>query len=72
VAAVPGLSNVQIQEGFVRADWLALAAEFEGDDEALQALLGKLLESGLPIVHFSEETQDLEEVFMRTTRGIVS
>jgi ABC-2 type transport system ATP-binding protein len=72
VASLPGLSNVRSQEGFVRADWLALEAEFEGDDDALQALLGQLLKTGLPVVHFSEETQDLEEVFMRTTRGIVS
>ena len=72
VAALPGLSNVRPEEGLVRADWVALEAEFEGDDEALQALLKQLLERGLPVVHFSEETQNLEEVFMRTTRGIVS
>jgi ABC-2 type transport system ATP-binding protein len=72
VASLGGLSNVRVQEGFVRADWLALEAEFDGDDEALRTLLGQLLERGMPVVHFSEETQDLEEVFMRTTRGIVS
>ncbi|HMA08215.1 MAG TPA: ABC transporter ATP-binding protein, partial [Ramlibacter sp.] len=72
LSSLAGLSNVRPQEGFVRADWLALEAEFEGDDETLQGLLKQMLERGLPVVHFSEETQDLEEVFMRTTRGIVS
>jgi len=72
LAALPGVSAVRPQEGFVRADWIGLDAEFIGDDEALRGLLKQLLEKGLPVVQFSEETQDLEEVFMRATRGIVS
>ncbi len=72
LAALPGVSAVRPQEGFVRADWVGLDAEFIGDDEALRGLLKQLLEKGLPVVQFSEETQDLEEVFMRATRGIVS
>ncbi|HTP02672.1 MAG TPA: ABC transporter ATP-binding protein [Anaerolineales bacterium] len=72
LASLPGLSNVRPQEGFVRTDWLAFKAEFDGDDDALQSLLRQALDRGLPVVHFSEQTQDLEEVFMRTTRGIVS
>jgi len=35
-------------------------------------LLTALLKKGLPIVQFSEDTQNLEEVFMRATQGIVS
>jgi len=30
------------------------------------------LAQGFPVIHFSEETKNLEEVFMRTTKGIVS
>lgn len=72
LASLPGVASVRPREGFIRADWTMFEAEFLGDDEALRSLLAGLLEKGLPVVHFSEETQDLEEVFMRATRGIVS
>jgi ABC-2 type transport system ATP-binding protein len=72
LAALPGISTVRAQDGLGKADWVALEAEFSGDDEALRALLANLVAQGLPIVHFSEDTHNLEEVFMRATRGIVS
>lgn len=72
LATLPGILNVRPREGFIRTDWIMLEAEFVGDDAALQTLLAQMLAKGLPVVHFSEETQDLEEVFMRATRGIVS
>jgi ABC-2 type transport system ATP-binding protein len=72
LASMPGIATVRPQEGLVRADWLAFEAEFTGDDEALRALLAALLARGLPVIHFSEETHDLEEVFMRATHGIAS
>ncbi len=74
LATSSGVSNVRTEEGLGngKADWVTLEAEFVGDDEALRLLLANLISQGLPIVHFSEETQNLEEVFMRTTRGIVS
>jgi ABC-2 type transport system ATP-binding protein len=71
-AALPGVSAVRPQEGLGKAEWISLEAEFVGDDELLRQLLVNLIGQGLPVVHFSEETQNLEEVFMRTTRGIVS
>ena len=72
LAVLPGVSNVQAQNGLGKAEWLSLEAEFTGDDESLRGLLAELIAQRLPIVHFSEETQNLEEVFMRATRGIVS
>jgi len=51
---------------------ISLQVDFTGDDEAMHQLLAKLLEQGFPVIHFSEETKNLEEVFMRTTKGIVS
>ncbi len=68
----PGISAVRPQEGLARAEWFSLEADFTGNDKALQTLLADMLQQGLPIVQFSEETKNLEEVFMRTTRGIVS
>jgi ABC-2 type transport system ATP-binding protein len=72
LAALPGVSAVRAQDGLGNADWISLEAEFSGDDQLLHQLLSSLIGQGLPVVHFSEETQNLEEVFMRTTRGIVS
>jgi ABC-2 type transport system ATP-binding protein len=72
LASQPNISQVRAPEGLGKSEWITLEAEFIGDDEALRQLLAKLIEQGLPLVHFSEETQNLEQVFMRTTRGIVS
>ena len=72
LATQPGVSGVRLQNGLGKADWVSFQLEFTGDDSALRQLLTSLVQQGLPIVHFSEATQNLEEVFMRTTRGIVS
>ena len=45
---------------------------FVGDDQALSDLLSGLVKKGIKLIHFSEETRDLEEVFMRITKGLVS
>jgi ABC-2 type transport system ATP-binding protein len=68
----PGVFEVHAQDGLGKSEWISLEAEFNGDDEALRQLLANLIGQGLPIIHFSEETQNLEQVFMRATRGIVS
>jgi ABC-2 type transport system ATP-binding protein len=49
-----------------------LAVTFTGDDEALSQLLSDLVAAGFQVVAFREERGDLEDVFMRLTRGIVS
>jgi ABC-2 type transport system ATP-binding protein len=72
LAAFPNLSNIRLQEGLNQAGWFGLAAELTGDETALSSLLAQLLQKGLPVVHFSEETQNLETVFLRATQGIVS
>lgn len=46
--------------------------DFSGDDSAMSQLLQALSARGIPVVNFSEETRDLESVFMRATKGIVS
>jgi ABC-2 type transport system ATP-binding protein len=68
-----------VQEGKAQANGdgngaprVTLEVDFAGDDEAVAALLGELVRQGLPVIHLSEETRDLEEVFMRATKGIVS
>ena len=44
-----------------------LEFQFSGDDAALSDLLSNLVSGGIPVVHFSEDRQDLEEVFMQAT-----
>ncbi|MBO9310284.1 MAG: ABC transporter ATP-binding protein [Chloroflexi bacterium] len=49
-----------------------LRIAFEGEDALLSAMVQALAAQGIPILHFSEQTQDLESVFMKVTKGIVS
>ncbi len=72
--ALPALSQVQPrpEDNHLPPDRSRWQAAFQGDDAALAALLSEMVSAGLPVVHFSEEKADLEEVFMRLTQGIVS
>ncbi len=49
-----------------------LELSFAGDDDALVGLLNDLVKAGFPVLLFREETGDLEDVFMRLTKGVVS
>ncbi|MDO9300854.1 MAG: DUF4162 domain-containing protein, partial [Anaerolineales bacterium] len=66
---MPGVFEIRTVENTSR---VSLEVDFIGDDEAVHQLLAKLLAQGFPVIHFSEESKNLEEVFMRTTKGIVS
>ena len=62
------------EKGVLAADALpgeppALRLDFGGDDAALSDLLMRMIGRGLPVVAFSEETGDLEDVFMQVTGG---
>ena len=50
----------------------AVRFDFTGDNAALSQLLAAMVAAGLPIVTFSEETGDLEDVFLQVTKGIVN
>lgn len=49
-----------------------IRVDFNGDDAGVSAVLQALSSRGIPVVNFSEETRDLEAVFMRATKGVVS
>jgi ABC-2 type transport system ATP-binding protein len=49
-----------------------LSAEFEGQDEDMARLLGRLISGGVAVQSFAEEPLSLEEVFMMITKGIVN
>jgi ABC-2 type transport system ATP-binding protein len=47
-----------------------IRVDFVGDDSVLTAMTQALVTAGIPMVNFSEQSHDLEEVFMRVTKGI--
>ena len=49
-----------------------LTCEYEGEEDDLVRLLGKLVGSGVGVHSFAEEELSLEEVFMMVTKGIVN
>jgi ABC-2 type transport system ATP-binding protein len=61
----PGVGQVYQVNG-------ALEVEFTGDDEATASLLESLLNRRVRVVAFGEITTDLEEVFLRLTKGEVA
>lgn len=48
-----------------------LQFDFSGNDENLNQLLVALIQHNIQVVSFSEETGDLEDVFMKLTKGVV-
>src|SRR5258708_5923915 len=68
--AVPGV--IQVVDLPEENNKKRLRADFTGDDTVSSAMLQALAGKGIPVVNFSEQAQDLESVFMRVTKGIVS
>lgn len=46
-----------------------ITLQFDGDDHAIHALLKEALQQDLPIIGFTEQKKDLEDVFMAITKG---
>ena len=67
---VPGVESIQdMPDDHGRK---RIRVDFGGDDAGVSELLKALSSRGVPVVNFAEETRDLEAVFMRATKGIVS
>ncbi len=69
LAGQPDVARVEPVAGNGEGD---LQVTFAGDDDALARLLSELVGAGFPVVLFREEAGDLEDVFMRLTKGVVS
>lgn len=67
IEGVVGMQDLPDDHGRKR-----IRVDFNGDDTSVSALLQALASRSIPVVNFSEETRDLESVFMRATKGIVS
>jgi ABC-2 type transport system ATP-binding protein len=67
LSAMEGVLSAGVDEG--RS---AIRIEFAGDEAAQHAILQKLIQNGIRVQSFNEVQTDLEEIFMKVTRGIVS
>ena len=67
------LSNIhQLEvEAAEEGDWDILV-QFGGEKAAVTALLKQLIIADIPVLAFTEESDSLEDVFMKLTQGIVS
>jgi len=70
VRAAQGVLSVQELPG--NEGRCRLEVTFTGSDQDVSALLSAMINQGLPILHFSEDSRDMEEVFMRATKGLVT
>ncbi len=69
LAGRPGVLSVEPATGNDEGN---LRFSFAGDEEALTELLRELVAAGFPVLLFRPESGDLEDVFMRLTKGVVS
>ncbi len=69
LTALPGVNGVEVQIEQNHPARTRLEVKFTGDDAALSAMLGSLAAHGIPIVHFSEDSQNLEDIFMQLTKS---
>jgi ABC-2 type transport system ATP-binding protein len=68
-----GVIKVQIiQNNHGNGGRCRLEMEYQGDDKSLSLLLAKLVSAEVAVINFSEETRDMEEVFLRATKGLVT
>ncbi len=61
----PGVGNIYPANG-------TLEVEFTGDDEATATLLETLISAGIRLTSFTEISSDLEDIFLRLTKGEVA
>jgi len=67
VPEVSGVTHNQNAEG----DW-AVQVSFSGDKMGVSALVARLVKADVPLLSFREESESLEDMFMKLTEGIVS
>ena len=66
------VSNIVLQENPAKPNLTELRFDFSGTDEDKSALLASLVKAKIPVIRFTEDQQNMESVFMRATKGIIS
>jgi len=67
-----GIENISIQQAYSLPGRIKINFEFEGDDSELSELVVRLFQAEIPLLRFSENEQQLEDIFLNATQGIVS
>lgn len=70
LVAQAGIEELQIEEA-EEGDW-DIVVEFQGDKVGVSGLLKQLVTAEVPVLSFTDESDSLEDVFMKLTEGIVS
>ena len=70
LAGAPDVIGVEVLEP--RSGRWRVRVAFTGDDDGVAALNQRLTAAAVPILGFTEETKDLESMFMRVTKGVVT
>ncbi len=70
LAGAPDVLAVEILEP--RAGRCRVRVDFAGDDDGVAAINQRLTAAAVPVLGFTEETKDLESMFMRVTKGVVT
>ena len=70
VGGIAGVINAEILEP--KGGRSRVRIDFTGDDDGVSAINQKISSEGIAILGFSEETKDLEAMFMRVTKGLVT
>ena len=70
--ALEGVSNAQLTAGNHTPGRVHLEFHYSGDDPGLSDVLAALQRAGFRVLQFREAGHDLEDVFMRVTKGLVT
>ncbi len=70
VHSMPDVIN--IEDLPPRAGRARIRIDFVGDDDGVEEINGRIHDAGIRILGFQEEMKDLEAMFMRVTRGVVT
>ena len=65
------ITNVTLLES-IKTNQSEIHFDFSGSEEEKSALLAELVVEKIPVIRFAEDQQNMENVFMRATKGIVS
>lgn len=70
LAATAGVHELEV-EALPEGEW-DIITEFNGEKNAVTALLKQLVNANVPVLSFATETDSLEDIFMKLTAGTVS
>jgi ABC-2 type transport system ATP-binding protein len=48
-----------------------LLVDYTGNERGLGELLAQMINHGIVVTRFAEQTSDLEDIFMRVTQGVI-